>query len=75
MTNIEKWTWIVDKNNMTCKNAENNVTVKMNDDNGQIRGKIEDMPMDLFGKIAEFENGEKIIMQIVKAAEEEYSRK
>jgi len=75
MTAIEKWTWIVDKNEMICRNTENNITVKMSFEDGVIKGKIQDMPMELFGEIAEIENGEKIIMQIVKIAEEEYSKK
>jgi len=75
MTDIKKWTWIVDKNEMICKNTENNITVKMSSEGGEIKGKIQDMPMELFGEIAEIENGEKIIMQIVKMAEEEYSKK
>ena len=72
MTDIEKWTWIIDKAEMICRNTENNITVKMSDENGVIKGKIQDMPMELFGEIAGFGNGEKIIMQIVKTAEEEY---
>ena len=74
MIDAEKWTWIIDKNDMTCKNAENNVVVKMYPEDGTVKGKLKDMPIELFGKIAGLESGEKIIMQIVKAAEEEYSK-
>ena len=72
MTDAEKWVWAADKNEMICRNAEKNVTVKMSYEDGVIKGKIQDMPMELFSEIAGLENGEKIIMQIVKAAEEVY---
>jgi len=72
MIGIEKWTWIIDKKETICRNAENNISVKMNMEDGVIKGKLQDIPMELFGKIAQLEDGEKIIMQIVKKAEEEY---
>ena len=72
MTDVEKWVWIVNKNEMACRNAENNVTVKMYYEDGVIKGKIQDMPMELFGEISEIKNGEKIIMQIIKTAEKEF---
>ncbi|MCL2070396.1 MAG: hypothetical protein FWH19_05365 [Treponema sp.] len=72
MTEINNWQWVVDKDEMCCRNLENNVTVKMEKEGQILRGKIHDMPMELFGKIAEIENGEEIIMQIVKMAEENF---
>ena len=72
MLSIENWTWIIDKKEAICRNTENNISVKMNMEDGVIKGKLQDMPMELFGKIAQLEDGEKIIMQIVKNAEEEY---
>ena len=74
MIDVEKWTWIVDRKEKTCRNEENNVTVKINTENGIIKGKLDDMPIELLGKIAEFEDGEKTIIKIVKTAEEEYSK-
>ena len=74
MTDVEKWVWIVDKNGMSCRNEENNVTVKITDEAGVLKGKIHDMPIELFGEIAKIEDGEKIIMRIVKLAEEEYQK-
>ena len=75
MTDIKQWVWIADKEKMICRNIENNVTVKMEKKGNKIKGKIQDMPMELFGELAGFENGEKIIMQIVKMAEEEYGKR
>ena len=72
MINVGEWIWIVDINKMTCRNVENEVTIKMKKDGSCLRGVIQDMPMDLFSKIAENGDGEKIIEQIVKTAEDEY---
>ena len=72
MIDIENLIWIVDKTSMICRNVENNITIKMNAENNTITGKIQYMPIELFGEIAESENGEKIIQSIVKSAEEEY---
>ena len=74
MIDVEKWIWTIDKKEMTCRNDENNVTVKMNNENGMLKGKLHDMPMELFGKIAELENGEEVIIKIVKKAEKEFLR-
>ena len=74
MIDINSWAWIVDRDAMCCRNLENNVTVIMEKDSKNIRGKLHDMPMALYGKIAGIRNGEKIIRQIVKAAEKEYFR-
>jgi len=74
MIDAEKWTWIVDKTEMTCRNTDNNVTVKMNIEDRILKGKLHDMPIELFGEIAALEEGEKIIKKIVSLAEEEYLR-
>ena len=74
MNDINNWVWIIDRGEMCCRNLENNVIVKMEKEGGNIRGKLHDMPMALYGKIAGIKNGEKIIRQIVKAAEKEYFR-
>ena len=72
MTDLANWIWIVDKKGMTCRNAENNVTVKMETEDGKTSGKIQYMPMELFGEIAGIRDGEKIIEQIVRMAEAEF---
>ena len=74
MIDIKKLIWVADKTKMTCRNIENNITVKMDIENQAITGKIDYMPIELFGEIAELENGEKIIQEIVKIAEEEYQK-
>ena len=74
MIDTEEWTWVVDINEMTCTNVENEVTIKIEKDGGKIKGMLHDMPISLFSKIAEYGDGEKIIEQIVKTAEEEYKR-
>ena len=73
MIDVKKWEWIADKERMICRNAKYNVTVKMIREKDSIKGKIEDMPIELFGKIAELENGENIIRQITESAEKAFS--
>jgi len=74
MTDILEWTWVVDTNEMTCKNLENAVTIKMEKYGDYFRGMIKDMPINLFSEIATYGDGERIIEEIVKTAEEEYLR-
>ena len=75
MIDLDKWVWIVDRKEMICRNAEHNVTVKMVTEDGEIKGKLHHMPMELFGEIAGISSGEKIIERIVKMAEEKYQKK
>ena len=72
MRDVDEWKWKVDKNEMTCSNEEYNVMIKMQKDGEIIRGKIHDMPMELFGEISELKNGEKIIEKMVANAEKVY---
>jgi len=74
MMNILGWNWVVDTDEMTCKNIENAVTIKMEKYGDYFKGMISDMPTDLFSEIAKYRDGEKIIEEIVKTAEEEYIR-
>jgi len=74
MIDIGKWDWIVNKNDMTCRNIENDVTIKMEKSGGHLRGILHDMPTELFAKISEQSNGEKIIEKIVKMAEDKYKK-
>ena len=72
MIDVGRWNWIVDTNEMTCKNMENEITIEMRQEGENYKGLIRDMPMNLFSKIAGFGDGEMIIEKIVKTAEEEY---
>ena len=72
MINIKDWSWIVNTDDMTCKNIENKVTIKMERVDGSLKAKLQDMPIELFAEISKYNNGEKIIEEIVKMAEEKY---
>jgi hypothetical protein len=74
MMDILEWNWVVDTNEMTCKNVENEVTIKIEKKGDNFRGMIRDMPIGLFSEIAKYRDGERIIEDIVKTAEEEYLR-
>ena len=70
--NVNDWDWVVNRNDMTCRNVENNVIIKMEKNGNVLRGTIHDMPMELFAEISRYADGEKIIEKIVKTAEEKY---
>ena len=67
---VNEWNWVVNTNDMTCSNVENDVIIKMEKVGDFLRGRLEDMPMKLFAEISRYEDGEKIIEKIVKMAEE-----
>ena len=69
---VSEWNWVVNTNDMTCRNVENNVIIKMEKDGDFLRGTLHDMPMKLFTEIAKYEDGEKIIEKIVRMAEKKY---
>jgi len=72
MLDVSGWSWVVDTYKMTCRNAENEVTIKMEKEGEILRGTIQDMPIALFSEIAGHRNGERIIEKIIKTAEAEY---
>ena len=72
MIDVSGWNWIVDTDEMTCRNVENEVTIKMEKDGENLKGMLHDMPIALFSKIAGYRDGERIIENIVKTAEKEY---
>jgi len=74
MIGVSEWVWIFDKACMTCRNVENDVVVVLEKGENVFMGKLRDIPMDLFGKIAELEYGERIIADIVNSAERELFR-
>ena len=74
MIDVQEWSWIVDPDEMTCRNVENEVIIKMEKEGKNLKGMLKNMPIDLFSEIAGYEDGEKIIEKIVKTAEAEYFR-
>ena len=74
MIDVSGWVWVYDVSRMVCRNAENEVAVKIEMIDGQCVGKLQDMPMWLFGEIAGLKDGEKIIADIVGGAEREFMR-
>ena len=74
MIDVGNWSWIIDTDEMTCRNLENDVTITIKKEGENLRGIIRDMPLDLFSKIAEYDDGERIIEKMVKTAEKEYFR-
>jgi hypothetical protein len=69
---VSRWNWVINTNDMTCRNVENNVIIKMEKDGDFLRGTLYDMPMKLFAEISGYADGEKIIQKIVRMAEEKY---
>jgi len=59
---------------MTCQNVENDVVVVFEKVDNVFMGKLRDIPMDLFGNIAELEYWEKVIADIVKNAKNVFLR-
>ena len=72
MIDLRDWNWVVNTNDMTCTNPENEVTIKMEKIGDNLRGTLHDMPVKLFAELSEYGNGEKMIEKMVKLAEEEY---
>jgi len=72
MKDIDTWTWKIDINGNTIRNDDYNVVVKMQMEGGTLKGKLQDMPMELFGEISEQANGEKTIEKIVTNAEKAF---
>jgi len=71
---IRRWIWKLDMSGMICLNEENKVIVKISGDENRVKGRILDMSMELFRRIARHKNGPKIIQQIIFAAENEYHK-
>ena len=67
---IGEWEWIVNTDDMTCRNPENEIVIKMENVNGKLKAVLHYMPMELFAEISGYSNGEKIIKEIVKKARE-----
>ena len=72
MINVNEWEWDIDKIDMLCINFDYNVSVSIEMIDGKPTGKLRDMPITMFGKIAEEKNGEDTIAQIIRTAEEAY---
>ena len=52
MIDANSWTWNFDKDAMVCRNEENKVIVKIEKKADGYFGKLQDMPIGLFNKIA-----------------------
>ena len=74
MIDVRHWKWKMDVSERICFNKENQVVVKIEKVGEKAKGKIVDLSMDLFWKIAEHKNGPIIVQQIQYAAENEYRR-
>ena len=74
MTDVNQWVWKLDLAEMTCFNEDNEVTVKIDDGEIGVKGKILEMSNELFWDIAGIINGPMIIKQITESAEEEFSK-
>jgi hypothetical protein len=72
MINAEDWNWVVNTDEMTCRNVENGVTIKMVKTGEGLKPVLDDMPMELFAEISKQNDGEKIIEGIVRTAGEKY---
>ena len=62
--------WIADLTNMTCRDITNNIVVIFEKAGIGFRGKLKDIPMDLFAKWAAEPHGERRIQSAVMEAEE-----
>ena len=72
MIDVGEWKWVVNTDDMTCKNLENAVTVKLEKVGENLKAVLHDMPMELFAEISRYSDGEKIIEEIVRTAGEKY---
>ena len=74
MDKIAKWDWEFDDSLMVCRNAENDVIVNMEKVGNTYIGRLNGLPMALIKKITGLQHGERIIKQIIRSAEMEFSR-
>ena len=74
MITIASGEWIADLGSMTCRNITNNIVVSFEKEGKALRGKIKDIPMELFAKWAEEPQGEKKVQNTVMEAEEVFLR-
>jgi hypothetical protein len=72
MIDYTNWNWVVNTNDMTCRNVENKVIVIIEGEGANLKAKLHDMPMELFAEIAGYNDGEKIIEGIVTMAKDKY---
>ena len=72
MIAFEEWNWVVNTHDMTCRNLENQVTIKMEGKAENLKPMLHYMPIELFAEISGYSDGEKIIEGIVKMAGEEF---
>ena len=63
MITIANGNWIADLGAMTCTDYVNKIVVKMEREGRAIRGKLEDIPMELFAEWAKEPDGEKYVIK------------
>ena len=74
MITIADGEWIADLPTMTCRNINNKIVVAFERSGIGVRGKLKDMPMELFAKWAGEPHGERKIQNLVMEAEEVFLR-
>ena len=74
MINLSDLSWVIDTKEMICRDNKNQIVVKMQKEGNGFRGKLQDMPVELFAELAGCANGERIIEKILKNVQREYSR-
>ena len=72
MKDLGEWTWEVNTKDMTCRNVENAVTIKMQGEGKNLKAVLHDMPIELFAEISGYVDGEKIIENMVMMARKEF---
>ena len=74
MITITNGEWIADLGTMTCRNIANNIVVAFEKEGKILRGKLKDVPMELFSKWAMEPKGEMKVQKAVMDAEEVFLR-
>ena len=74
MKQITNSEWIPDVAAMTCRNSTSKIVVGFEKNGKTLKGKIKDMPMELFEKWAALPHGENLVKDAVLEAEEIFSK-
>ena len=74
MLNITEWAWVFDNTFVVCREADNKVVVEIERTGNTRIGEMQDFPIDLFGKISEFEYEDKIFEDFVIKTADEFFR-
>ena len=74
MITITNGEWIADLGAMTCTDYTNNIVVIFVKEGKSLRGKIKNMPIELFGQWAASPNGVKNVEKVVMEAQEVFTK-